>query len=102
MCRQQPETYPGVALVAHRLTIAGGNASVTFDDTGSEWAREGERFTFRLYPNRFLYSRDQNRASAPYLTVRVGPEDLLASIVELATAAANDFPAFRRLYGGEK
>lgn len=30
------------------------------------------------------------------------PEDLLASIVELATAAANDFPAFRRLYGGEK
>ena len=28
------------------------------------------------------------------------PEDLLARIVELASAAANDFPAFRRLYGG--
>lgn len=26
-------------------------------------------------------------------------EDLLARIVELASAAANDFPAFRRLYG---
>lgn len=28
------------------------------------------------------------------------PEDLLARIVELASAAASDFPAFRRLYGG--
>lgn len=31
-----------------------------------------------------------------------GPEDLLARIVELASAAANDFPAFRRLYGGSE
>ena len=30
------------------------------------------------------------------------PEDLLARIVELAAAAANDFPAFRRLYGVAK
>jgi hypothetical protein len=29
-------------------------------------------------------------------------EDLLAQIVELAAAAANDFPAFRRLYEGGK
>jgi hypothetical protein len=28
-----------------------------------------------------------------------GAEDLLAKIVELATAATNDFPAFRSLYG---
>src|SRR5262249_18266306 len=45
------------------------------DDTGSEWTREDERFTFRLFPNRFVYSRDQNRASAPYLTVTLGPAD---------------------------
>jgi hypothetical protein len=31
-----------------------------------------------------------------------GAEDLLAQIVELAAAAANDFPAFRRLYEAQK
>jgi len=31
-----------------------------------------------------------------------GAEDLLAKLVELAAAAANDFPAFRRLYEGRK
>jgi hypothetical protein len=31
-----------------------------------------------------------------------GAEDLLAQIVELATAAANDFPAFRQIYEGYK
>ena len=48
---------------------------LVFDDTGSEWTRSGETFTFRLFPNRFVYSRDQNRASAPYFTVELGPED---------------------------
>lgn len=32
----------------------------------------------------------------------VDPEDLLARIAELAAAAANDFPTFRRLYGAAK
>ncbi len=40
---------------------------LAFDDTGSEWTRNGETFTFQLFPNRFVYSREQNRASAPYL-----------------------------------
>jgi hypothetical protein len=48
---------------------------LVFDDTGSEWSRLGERFTFRLFPNRFVYSRDQNPASAPYFTIELGPED---------------------------
>ena len=48
---------------------------LVFDDTGSEWTRQGERFTFRLFPNRFVYSKDQNKASAPYLTVVLGAED---------------------------
>ena len=48
---------------------------LVFDDTGSEWTRDGERFTFHLFPNRFVYSRDQNRASAPYLTVTLGMAD---------------------------
>ncbi len=46
-----------------------------FDDTGTEWARSGEKWDRRLFPNRFLYSREQNRASAPFLTVELGDED---------------------------
>ena len=48
---------------------------LVFDDTGSEWTRQGDRFQLRIFPNRFVYSRDQNRASAPYFTVELGPED---------------------------
>ena len=46
-----------------------------FDDTGSEWTRTGETFTQRIFPNRFVYSREQNRSSAPYFTIELGPED---------------------------
>jgi hypothetical protein len=48
---------------------------LVFDDTGSEWTRAGETFTLRLFPNRFVYSRDQNQSSAPYFTVETGPDD---------------------------
>ena len=48
---------------------------LVFDDTGSEWTRDRETFTFRLFPNRFVFSRDQNPASAPYFTIELGPED---------------------------
>src|SRR4051794_7116543 len=34
---------------------------VLYDDTGSEWRREGDRFIQTMMPNRFLFSRDQNR-----------------------------------------
>lgn len=46
-----------------------------FDDTGSEWTRHGEQFTVQHMPNRFIYSRDQNAAHAPYLTVVLGEKD---------------------------
>jgi lysophospholipase L1-like esterase len=46
-----------------------------FDDTGSEWTRQGEKFTVRLFPNRFIHSKDSNTASAPYLTVVLGAAD---------------------------
>ena len=48
---------------------------LVFDDTGSEWARNGETFTQRIFPNRFVYSRQQNRSSAPYFHVELGPDD---------------------------
>ncbi len=56
--------------------IAGiSHGFLLFDDTGSEWTRQGEKFTSQHMPNRFVYSRDQNAASAPYFTVTLGPED---------------------------
>jgi hypothetical protein len=48
-----------------------------FDDTGSEFTHQGDRFNLRLFPNRFVHSRDQNAASAPYLTVVLGATDRL-------------------------
>jgi hypothetical protein len=49
---------------------------VLFDDTGSEWSRDGERFAVRLYPNRFVSSREAGAAKAPYLTVVLGETDV--------------------------
>ncbi|HEY7311964.1 MAG TPA: GDSL-type esterase/lipase family protein [Gemmataceae bacterium] len=46
-----------------------------FDDTGSEWTRQGEKFNWRHFPNRFIHSRESGAATAPYLTVFLGPED---------------------------
>jgi hypothetical protein len=48
------------------------------DDTGSEWKREGENFEFRLFPNRFVFSRDSNRQSAPFLEIELGESDNLS------------------------
>jgi hypothetical protein len=46
-----------------------------FDDTGSEWTRDGEKFTLHHMPNRFVMSREAGAAGAPYLTVLPGAED---------------------------
>ncbi len=46
-----------------------------FDDTGTEWTRKGEEFTMRLFPNRFIHSRQSRRDSVPYFTVELGPAD---------------------------
>ncbi|HEX2973786.1 MAG TPA: hypothetical protein VHP11_15750, partial [Tepidisphaeraceae bacterium] len=48
---------------------------VLFDDVGSEYERAGDRFTYHLFPNRFIYSREQNKARAPYFTLTLGEED---------------------------
>ncbi len=46
-----------------------------FDDTGSEWKRDGEKFTFFPMPNRYVHSRQAQPAYAPYLTVYLGADD---------------------------
>jgi hypothetical protein len=45
---------------------------VLMDDTGSTWTRDGETFQYKLFPNRYVFSRDSNSQSAPYLMVRLG------------------------------
>jgi hypothetical protein len=66
---------------------------LVFDDTGSEWTRKGARFDFHLFPNRFAFSRDQNRASAPYLTVSLGASDLQPPAAPSAlTTVARELP----------
>ncbi len=73
-----PEGWQRVPVDPHVVAARAAGLShgfLVFDDTGSEWSRSGETFTLRLFPNRFVYSRDQNRASAPYFTIELGPED---------------------------
>ncbi|MFO0925744.1 MAG: hypothetical protein U0736_01745 [Gemmataceae bacterium] len=48
---------------------------VVFDDTGSEWTRDGERFTARPFPNRFFHSRESGLANAPFWTIQIGERD---------------------------
>lgn len=62
-----------VANISHGLFL--------FDDTGTEWTRQGEAFTSRLYPNRFVHSRESGEDNAPYLTVWLGPDDHLPPAV---------------------
>ena len=81
--------------------IAGlSHGFVLFDDTGTEIVRNGEETTIRLFPNRFVFSHDQNRASEPFLEVEyedvvssnddapVFPENLQYSNKRLPTGAA--------------
>ena len=48
---------------------------LVFDDTGSEWTYDGSKYEHRLFPNRFIYSREAGSDKAPYFTVELGPED---------------------------
>ena len=56
--------------------IAGtSHGFLVFDDIGSEWTRNGEQFTYRIYPNRFVHSREAGANSAPYFTLFLGEKD---------------------------
>ncbi|HEV3025903.1 MAG TPA: SGNH/GDSL hydrolase family protein, partial [Pirellulales bacterium] len=81
------------AVVAAR--VAGVSYGLfVFDDTGSEWTRQGERFTLRLFPNRFVHSREAGADKAPYLTVYLGEADVQgpSAPTELSAETA-DLPA---------
>lgn len=61
---------------------------VLMDDTGSTWTRSGETFEYKLFPNRYVYSRDSHSQSAPYLVVRLG-----ARVPHSSEAASIDPPS---------
>jgi hypothetical protein len=76
----EPDAQGWQTVTVDPLVVAARIAGISygflvFDDTGSEWTREGERFTLSPFPNRFLFSRDSNRESAPYFTLAFGPDD---------------------------
>lgn len=48
---------------------------LVFDDTGSEWTRDGERVTMRDFPNRYFFSREAGKDKAPYLVVYIDGDD---------------------------
>lgn len=65
-----------------------------FDDVGSEWKRTGDKFEVFPFPNRYIYSRQQNAIVAPYFTIELGAEDLLAPRVPTDLMAEKaDLPA---------
>lgn len=43
------------------------------DDVGSEYTRQGNHIEYRLFPNRFLYSRESSRSRAPYFKLWLRP-----------------------------
>ena len=57
---------------------------LVMDDVGSEYQREGDRFTYTLFPNRYVASKDSNRKSAPYFTLWLedGPAPTVAFPLE--------------------
>jgi hypothetical protein len=63
-----------------------------FDDTGSEWKRDGEKFTIFHMPNRYVHSRQARPAFAPYLTVYLGAEDKAPPAAPTELRAENSDP----------
>lgn len=67
---------------------------VVFDDTGTEWTRDGEKYTERLFPNRFVNSRESGPRTAPYLTIELGENDAEAPLAPTDLQAdVSDLPA---------
>ena len=76
----EPDAQGWQAIPVDPSIVAARSAGISygflmFDDTGSEWTRDGEKFTLRHFPNRFVHSRNQNAAVAPYFTIARGPDD---------------------------
>jgi hypothetical protein len=63
------QTIPVSAEVLQARVDGQSHGFLVVDDVGSEYRFEGDRFEFRLMPNRFFSSRQRNQRHAPYFTV---------------------------------
>ncbi len=61
-------------IMAARLTGL-SHGFVIVDDIGSEYSVENGKFNYRLFPNRYVQSREAGRGRGPYFTVELGPVD---------------------------
>ena len=85
-----------------RACVAGTSSGfVLFDDTGSEWTRMGERFEYRLFPNRRFFAHEQS-ASAPYLMITAdGKDDTGPEAVRFLSGPRSGSGTEDRLLAGE-
>lgn len=63
---------------------------VVVDDVGSEYSREGDQIQWRLFPNRYISSRDGPRAKAPWFEIHT--EGTVSSPVPEKSSAARPVP----------
>ncbi len=61
-------------VVAARLAeLSYGMALV--DDVGSEYTRDGDAFSYHMFLNRFVHSREEGARRAPFIEVELGADD---------------------------
>ena len=77
------------AIVAAR--VAGtSHGFILFDDTGTEWTRDGEKYTERMFPNRFVHSRESGVKTAPYFMIELGMIETGENVVTNVNDKAQD------------
>ena len=64
--------------------IAGiSHGFVVFDDVGNEYTRDGEKFEYHVFPNRYVHSRQARQSRRPYFQVEfLGRDDETPGTVE--------------------
>jgi hypothetical protein len=67
---------------------------VVFDDIGSEYERDGNRFTWHVFPNRYVASREYGEGWQPYWRIEAGPADRLPpAVIERVESTHAGLPA---------
>ncbi len=69
------QTIPVDPLILSARVAGISKGFLVFDDTGSEWTRNGEEYRSIHMPNRFFASRESGPKDAPYFVVTLGAED---------------------------
>lgn len=75
---------------------------ILFDDTGTEWTRDGEKYTERMFPNRFVHSRESGARFAPYFMIELGEKLATTTSDNAKTGSDPAVPKEKaRPHGGE-